>query len=73
MRSRLWNEMLAANLTKRIPALRLPAYFLHGRHDYTVAYELARAYVRRLAAPLKGFYTFEHPHTAPCSKNRTGP
>lgn len=64
-RAALRDEMLAADLTKRIPALRLPAYFLHGRHDYTVAYELSRAYVRQLAAPLKGFYTFEHSAHSP--------
>ena len=64
-RSGLRNEMLAADLTKRVPALRLPAYFLHGRHDYTVAYELSRAYVRQLAAPLKGFYTYEHSAHSP--------
>jgi pimeloyl-ACP methyl ester carboxylesterase len=35
-----------------------PAYFLHGIHDYTVNYSLARSYCDRLEAPLKGFYTF---------------
>jgi pimeloyl-ACP methyl ester carboxylesterase len=56
--SGLWNEMLAADLRTRVPELRLPAYFLHGRHDYTVSYELSKAYARQLVAPLKGFYTF---------------
>jgi pimeloyl-ACP methyl ester carboxylesterase len=59
-RSGLWNEMLATDLRARVPALRVPAYFLHGRYDYTVAYELSRAYVQHLAAPMKGFYTFHH-------------
>jgi pimeloyl-ACP methyl ester carboxylesterase len=54
----LWNEMLASDLTKGVPALRLPAYFFHGRHDYTVSYVLSKAYVQQLAAPVKGFYTF---------------
>jgi hypothetical protein len=26
----LWNEMLASDLTKGVPALRLPAHFFHG-------------------------------------------
>jgi len=64
-RSGLWNEMLAADLTKRVPALRLPAYLLHGRHDYTVSYVRARAYSQRLAAPLKGFYTFQRSAHSP--------
>ena len=29
-RSALWNEMLATDVTKRVPALRLPAHFFHG-------------------------------------------
>ena len=32
-------------------------YFLHGVHDHTVSYSLAKAYFDRLEAPLKGFYT----------------
>lgn len=64
-RSGLWNEMLGTDLTKRVTALRLPAYFLHGRYDLTVAYELSRAYARQLAAPLKGFYTFQNSAHSP--------
>ena len=57
-RSGLWNEMLATDMTTRVPELSLPAYFLHGRHDYTASYVLSRAYVQQLAAPVKGFYSF---------------
>jgi pimeloyl-ACP methyl ester carboxylesterase len=64
-RSQLWNEMLAADLTKRVPALKLPAHFLHGRHDYTVSYVLSKAYAQELAAPLKGFYTFQNSAHSP--------
>lgn len=64
-RSALWNEMLATDLTERVTGLRLPAYFLHGRHDYTASYEMARAYAQRLAAPVKGFYTFERSAHSP--------
>jgi pimeloyl-ACP methyl ester carboxylesterase len=56
--SALWQDMLAADLAARVPELALPAYFFHGIHDYTVNYQLAKAYVDRLRAPLKGFYTF---------------
>jgi pimeloyl-ACP methyl ester carboxylesterase len=56
--SALWQDMLATDLAERVPALALPAYFFHGIHDYTVNYQLAKAYVDRLEAPLKGFYTF---------------
>jgi pimeloyl-ACP methyl ester carboxylesterase len=36
----------------------VPVYFLHGRHDYTVSYSLARAYFESLKGLVKGFYTF---------------
>ena len=39
--------------------LEIPVYFLHGLHDYTCAYPLARDYFEKLEAPVKGFYTFE--------------
>ena len=71
--SALWDEMLAADLTERVPELALPAYFFHGICDQTVSYELAKTYAGKLNAPLKGFYTFyqsahsplfEEPHKA---------
>ena len=56
--SALWQDMLAADLSERVPELALPAYFFHGIYDYTENYQLAKAYVDRLEAPVKGFYTF---------------
>ena len=44
--------------TTRITRLDLPVYFVHGVHDYTVSYALARSYFELLEAPAKGFYTF---------------
>ena len=55
----LWNAQLATDLTALVPELDLPAYFVHGVHDYTVSYGEAKAYFRELSAPVKGFYTFE--------------
>jgi pimeloyl-ACP methyl ester carboxylesterase len=57
--SRLWNTQLSTDLTRQVARLDIPVYFLHGVHDYTVSYPLAKAYFDRLEAPLKGFYTFE--------------
>jgi len=56
--SALWDEMLATDLTKRVPELALPAYFFHGICDQTVSYGLAKSYAEKLKAPLTGFYTF---------------
>jgi pimeloyl-ACP methyl ester carboxylesterase len=33
--------------------------------DHTCSYDLARDYLRRLQAPVKGFYTFEHSAHSP--------
>ena len=56
----IWDQMLATDLTRTITALPMPAYFLHGRHDRTVSYDLARSYASHLEAPRVGFYTFDH-------------
>jgi pimeloyl-ACP methyl ester carboxylesterase len=58
-RSALWDRMLATDLTSQVTELDVPAYFLHGVHDHTVSYALARSYVASLRAPLVGFYSFE--------------
>ncbi len=63
--SALWDEMLAIDLADRVAELALPAYFFHGVYDYTVNYQLAKDYVERLKAPLKGFYTFEQSAHSP--------
>lgn len=56
---RLWNTQLSTDLTKKVTRLEVPVYFLHGVHDYTVSYPLAKAYFKQLQAPVKGFYTFK--------------
>jgi pimeloyl-ACP methyl ester carboxylesterase len=61
----IWDRLIRTDLTKLVPALDLPVYFLHGSHDYTVNYMLARDYLWMLEAPLKGFYTFEQSAHSP--------
>jgi len=61
----LWREALATDLATAVPELAVPAYFLHGVHDYTCSYALAKEYVATLRAPVKGFYTFEHSAHSP--------
>jgi pimeloyl-ACP methyl ester carboxylesterase len=55
----LWRDVLATDLSQKVPELAIPVYFFHGRHDYTCAYPLAKEYFDKLQAPVKGFYTFE--------------
>jgi pimeloyl-ACP methyl ester carboxylesterase len=63
--SRLWNTLLATDLTKKVTRLEVPVYFFHGVHDYTVSYPLAKAYFALLEAPVKGFYTFSQSAHSP--------
>jgi pimeloyl-ACP methyl ester carboxylesterase len=56
--SAVWEDIVRTDLRTSVRAIGTPVYFLHGIHDYTVNYALARSYCDRLEAPLKGFYTF---------------
>lgn len=55
----LWETILVTDLSKQVPELEIPVYFMHGIYDYTVSYPLAKDYFDKLKAPVKGFYTFE--------------
>jgi pimeloyl-ACP methyl ester carboxylesterase len=61
----LWDQFIATDLTQQVTELGLPVYFWHGRYDYTVSYPEAKAYLEKLKAPLKGFYTFEQSAHSP--------
>lgn len=61
----LWNTMVETDVTQKIEKLAVPVYLIHGRHDYTVAYPLTKAYFEKLQAPMKGFYTFEQSAHSP--------
>ncbi len=61
----LWDTILATDLTKQVPELKIPAYFFHGIYDYTVSYNLAKNYFEQLKAPVKGFYTFNQSAHSP--------
>lgn len=61
----LWHAQLATDLTSQVTRLEIPVYFVHGTHDYTVSYPLAKAYFDRLDAPVKGFYTFRESAHSP--------
>lgn len=63
--SSMWKEALASDLAERVPRVDIPVYLLHGVHDYTVSYPLAKAYYDQLQAPIKGFYTFHESAHSP--------
>ena len=60
-----WDEMTATDLTIKVPELEIPVYFFGGVYDYTCSYTLAKDYLEKLQAPMKGFYTFERSAHSP--------
>ena len=64
-KTNLINEMLETDFTATIPALDIPVYFFNGKYDLTVNIDLAKAYLAKLNAPLKGFYTFNNSAHSP--------
>jgi len=61
----LWDTFLNTDLTVEVTELEIPVYLCHGAYDYTVSYAGARSYFEKLAAPTKGFYTFERSAHSP--------
>ena len=61
----MWPAIMKTDLTRQVPALEVPVYFLEGRYDHTCSYTLAKDYFLKLNAPVKGFYTFEHSAHSP--------
>ena len=61
----MWDQFLHIDLRNIVPALQIPVYFLEGKFDYTCVTSLARDYFEQLRAPVKGFYIFDSPRTAP--------
>jgi pimeloyl-ACP methyl ester carboxylesterase len=61
----MWPAIMKTDLTRKVPALEIPVYFLEGKFDYTCSYILAEEYFVKLQAPVKGFYTFGHSAHSP--------
>jgi pimeloyl-ACP methyl ester carboxylesterase len=61
----MWNDILAADLTAKVPKLDIPVYFLSGIYDYTVSYAMAKDCFEKLQAPIKGFYTAQQSAHSP--------
>jgi pimeloyl-ACP methyl ester carboxylesterase len=67
---RLWDTIIATDLTREVRTLHVPVYFFHGQYDYTVSLPLAKAYLDQLQAPVKGFYTFGNSAHSPMFEER---
>lgn len=56
----MWEEVSSLNLLNLVPELSVPVYFLLGKHDYTVPYEIAEQYFDKLIAPYKEIVWFDN-------------
>ena len=63
--TRLLNEICADDFTAKVPKLDIPVYFFSGKYDLTVNIDLAKDYLSKLEAPVKGFYTFQESAHSP--------
>ena len=56
----LWPEVLTVNLKKQVPSVKVPVYFMLGRHDYEVPSVLAEQYFKLIDAPRKELIWFDN-------------
>ena len=64
-KTNLLKEMLETDFTALILSLKVPVYFFSGKYDLTVNINLSKAYLAKLHAQLKGFYTFNYSAHSP--------
>ena len=64
-KTRFIDELFAMDIPNMVPKLDVPVYFLSGKYDLTVNVDLSKAYLEKLEAPLKGFYTFANSAHSP--------
>jgi pimeloyl-ACP methyl ester carboxylesterase len=55
----MWPQILSIDLIEQVPELKVPVYFLEGRHDYEAPSILAERYCDVLVAPRKTLVWFE--------------
>jgi pimeloyl-ACP methyl ester carboxylesterase len=55
----MWPQILGIDLMAQVPELKVPVYFLEGRHDYEAPAVLAERYFEALVAPRKTLVWFE--------------
>jgi pimeloyl-ACP methyl ester carboxylesterase len=64
-KTNLIGELFKLDIPAKIPRLEIPVYFFSGKYDLTVNKDLSKAYLEKLQAPIKGFYTFENSAHSP--------
>jgi len=62
----LWAQVMTIDLPKTAPKLKVPVYFMLGRHDFNAPYPLAVKHFNNLKAPYKKIIMFENSAHLPC-------
>ncbi len=55
----LWTELMQSNLPNEVSELKIPCYFVMGKHDYLTPVNSAKAYFDSISAPFKEFVVFD--------------
>ncbi len=55
----MWADSMKVDLTRKVPELKVPVYFVAGRHDYNTPLPLIEGYYHNLKAPSKQLVIFE--------------
>jgi L-proline amide hydrolase len=62
----LWTELMQSNLPNEVSELKIPCYFVMGKHDYLTPVNSAKDYFDSINAPYKEFVVFDqsahYPH-----------
>ena len=66
----LWPQLLEVNLFEQVPELRVPVFFMEGRHDWEIPWILAARYYEALRAPSKRLVWFENSAHLPNAEER---
>lgn len=61
----LRQEMIDTDISSTITELKIPTYFISGIYDYTANYKLSKEYLKKIKAPVKGFYSFKNSAHSP--------
>jgi pimeloyl-ACP methyl ester carboxylesterase len=61
----VWSDMIKTDIPTKVHELKIPIWFFHGEHDYTVSYPLAKAYFEKIKAPEKQFFSFKESAHSP--------
>ena len=61
----LRREIIQIDIAAKVPRLEIPVYFFSGKYDLTVNKDLSKEYLRKIEAPVKGFYTFNESAHSP--------